>query len=132
MSAEDVIYALVSGAGPVTAIVGERIYPVVLAQGQPLPAIVYSLVTVTRPPAIDAAAPTHLARSRIQLDLMARDYPTLQALRAAVVAALQFQRGVIAGTTVHSVLHAGEGATQHDGELQVYYRPIDFIVTHQQ
>lgn len=132
MSAETAVYALLAGAGPVTAIVGTRIYPVVLPEGIATPALVYTLISAVRSPKIDAFAATHLTRSRVQIDLLAKDWPTLNTLRDAVVAALQFQRGVIAATTVHSVLHGGEGLTSHDQELEIFHRPIDVIVTHEQ
>jgi len=44
MSAEAVIYGYLSGYAPLTdaGAVGARIYPDVIAQGEPLPAVVYS------------------------------------------------------------------------------------------
>lgn len=132
MSAETAVYALLTGAGAVTAIVGTRIYPVVLPEGISLPAIVYTQISAVRLPKLDAFATTHLTRSRVQVDLMAKDFAALVTLRNAAVAALQFQRGVIAATTVHSVLHGGEGLTSHDPELEIFHRPIDVIVTHEQ
>jgi hypothetical protein len=42
LSAESIIYAALSGGAGVTVLVGDRIYPDVLPQGKPLPAIVYA------------------------------------------------------------------------------------------
>lgn len=42
MSAEKLIFAVLSGAAGVTAIVSDRIYPDVLPQDKPLPAVVYA------------------------------------------------------------------------------------------
>lgn len=131
MSASKVVYALLSGAAPVTAIVGVRIYPVFLPEGQPAPAIVYELISAVRPGAIDAYAPTHLTQSRVQVNLITADYPTLLTLLEATKAAMQFQRGVLGGVTVHSVLHAGEGPVQYDQQLGLYMQPIDFLITHE-
>jgi hypothetical protein len=131
MEAEAVTYALLSGAGPVTTVVGTRIFPTVLPIRQPSPAIVYELVSAVRVPAIDAYAATHLMRSRVQVNLISKDYGVTRTLRAAVLAAMQFQRGAIAGTTVHSVTHAGEGPVSHDQELDLYSRPLDFLITHE-
>lgn len=131
MEAENVTYALLSGAGPVTAVVGTRIYPVQLPLKQPTPAIVYELISATRLSAIDAYAPTHLMRSRVQVNLISKDHGVTRTLRAAVLAAMQFQRGAIGGATVHSVLHAGEGPVTHDQDLDLYHRPLDFLITHE-
>ena len=134
MRAEDVVYALLTGAGPVTAVVSDRIYPVVLPQDVKVgaAAIVYELISAVRQPAIDATSPTHVTQSRVQLNLLAPDLPTTRTLRDAVVAALQFQRGLIAGVTVHSVLHGGESAVSFDPQLGLFHRPVDFLVLHQQ
>jgi Protein of unknown function (DUF3168) len=42
VSAESTIYGILSGYGPLTSLVGTRIYPEVIAQGEDLPAVVYS------------------------------------------------------------------------------------------
>lgn len=131
MSAENVVYALLTGAGAVTAIVGTRIYPDYLPEKQPTPAIVYEQISSVRAPAIDAAASTHVTRSRIQVNVLSADRVVAKTLRDAVVAAAQFQRGAIAGVTVHSVLHAGEGPASYDQQLGLYFRPIDFLITHE-
>lgn len=131
MSAELVTYALLSGAGPVTAIVGTRIYPVVLPVGVPTAAIVYAVISSPRIGAIDAYAPTHLTRSRVQVNVLSADHKVLRDLRNAVVAAMQFQRGLIAGITVHSVLFSNEGPDFFDQEQRIYMRPIDFLLSHE-
>jgi hypothetical protein len=133
MSAESVVYALLTGAGAVTSIVGTRIYPEVLPEKQPTPAIVYEQISSTRTGAIavDALAGSHLTRTRVQINLLSSDHAVTRTLRAAVVAALQFQRGVIGGITVHSVLHAGEGPVSFDQALGLYHRPVDFLITHE-
>ena len=131
MEAELVTYALLSGAGPVTAVVGVRIFPEMLPLKQPSPAIVYGLVTGVRVPAIDAQAATHLMRSRVQVNLISKDHGVTRTLRAAVLAAMQFKRGAIGGVTVQSVLHAGEGPVSYDADLDLYMRPLDFLITHE-
>jgi hypothetical protein len=133
MSAEAVVYALLTGAGAVTAVVGTRIYPEALPEKQPTPAIVYEQISSSRSGAIavDALASTHLTRTRYQLNLLSKDHAVARTLRAAVVAALQFQRGAIGGVTVHSVLHAGEGPVSFDPGLEVFLLPVDFSITHE-
>lgn len=132
MIAEAVVYALLTGAGPVTSVVGQRIYPVALPMGTPMPAIVYSLVSAVSLPALDAQAATHLTQSRVQVDMVGHDFAALRALRTAVLAALRFQRGAIAGTTVHAVLHGGDGPPTYDMALDLHHRPVDLLITHEQ
>jgi len=131
MSAEAVTYALLTGAGPVTSVVGTRIYPAMLPEGIATPAIVYSLVTAVPLPAIDATSPTHLTRSRVQVDLLGSDFAQLRSLRDAVVAALRFQRGTQGGYFVNAVWLDHEGPITHDEQLSLWHRPVDFIVLHQ-
>lgn len=137
MSAEAVVYALLTGAGPVAAIVGSGagalVYPGLLPEGvKPTPAaIVYTLVSAMPMPAIDATAATHMTRSRVQVDLLSASYPQLRTLRDAVVAALRFQRGAIAGFQVVSVMLDLEGPVTHDEQLGLWHRPLDFVVIHE-
>lgn len=131
MLAENVTYALLTGAGAVTAIVATRIYPVVLPLKQPTPAIVYELVSAVRAPAIDAQSATHLTRSRVQVNLLSKDLAVTRTLRDAVVAAMQHQRGTLGGVVVHSITHAGEGPVTYDEALDLYHRPVDFLITHE-
>jgi hypothetical protein len=131
MSASKVVYALLSGAGGVTSIVNDRIYPVDVPLGKPMPVITYEPISARRTGAIDAYAPTHLTVARMQINPVAKDYPQLLQMLEAIKAALQFQRGVIGGVTVHSVLHDGEGPVQFDQQLGTYIQPIDFLVTHE-
>jgi len=131
MSHEAVTYALLAGAGAVTAIVGTRIYPTVLPVGISTPAIVYELISSWRPGALDARAVTHLTRTRVQINLMTADHAVLLSMRDAVVDAMQFERGYIGGVTVHSVLPAGEGPDLYDHELRLFVRPVDFTLTYE-
>ena len=132
MKAEAVIYALLSGAGPVTSIVGTRIYPALLPLGVAVPAIVYELISSVHQGRIDAAATTHLYRSRMQINLLASkdDYALLLTLRGAVIDALRFQRGAISGATVHTISPDTEGAITFDEQTELFHRPLDFIVHH--
>ena len=130
MKAEAILYALLSGAGPVAAIVGARIYPGMLPQGVATPAIVVELISSVQAGRIDAAATTHLYRARMQVNLLGADYAVLYTLRAAVVAALRFQRGVIAGATVHTIAPDNEGPITYDEQLGLFHRPLDFVVHH--
>lgn len=132
MLAEAAAYALLSGAGSVTGIVGTRIYPVQVPQGQSTPAIAYELISAVTQGALDASAPTHLTRSRIRVNLLGKDFDQVRTLRTAVVGALRHQRGTFGGTEVHAVFLDYEGPVAFDQPLDLYTRPVDFIFLHQQ
>jgi hypothetical protein len=131
MSAESAIYTLLAAAAPVTALVGARIYPGMLPNGQPLPAIVIEQISAVRLGRLDAGAATHPTSSRMQVNLLAKDYPTLKALRTAVMTALQFKRGALGGSAVISVLPGFEGPDTFDSGMEVFHQPLDFMVTHE-
>lgn len=57
MSAESDVYAALSGAAAVTAIVGSRIYPDVVPQEQNIPSIAYARVGTQYTPTIHSSAP---------------------------------------------------------------------------
>lgn len=131
MSAESAITALLLAAAPVTALVADRVYPGMLPEGRPLPALVVEHVSSSRIGRLDASAATHPVRTRMQVNLLASTYPQLKALRAAVTTALQYQRGNLGGSSVISVLPDSEGPDSHDPAMGVYHQPIDFMVTHE-
>lgn len=128
MTVESILYALLSGAGPVTSIVGTRIYPTMLPQGQGTPAIVIEQISSVQQSRIDAQATSHLYRARAQINLLGEQYPQLLTLRAAVINAARYARGSIAGATVHAVLPDAEGVVTFSEELGIFHRPLDFIV----
>lgn len=128
MKAEAVVYALLAGAGAVTSIVSTRIYPVVLPEGVATPAIVYELISSSHAPALDAQAATHLLTTRVQVNLIGSNYAQVRDLRTAVINALRYQRGAIAGATVHAVLPGFEGPVTFDSDLGLFHRPLDFVL----
>ena len=131
MSAESAVTALLLAAAPVTALVDTRVYPGMLPEGIALPALVVEHISSVRLGRLDASAATHPVRTRMQINLLAKTYPQLKALRDAVTAALQYQRGSLGGSSVISVLPDSEGPDTHDPAMGVFHQPIDFMVTHE-
>jgi hypothetical protein len=114
----------------VTAIVGTVIYPVVIPENiKPSPAgIVYTLLSADREPVLDAQSALHLTKSRITVDLVSESFSQLRTLRNAIVSAMQFQRGTVAGFQVNAVMPAFEGAVTFDPALNLFHRPLDFTL----
>ena len=55
----------------------------------------------------------------------------LKALRDAVTAALQFQRGALGGGAVIAILPDQAGPDLVDAGLGAFFQPIDFLVVHE-
>lgn len=131
MSAEAAVFALLSAAPAITALVGARVYPGGLPEGQPLPALVIEHISSVRLGRLDAQASTHPTQTRVQVNLLAATYLQLKALRDAVTAALQFQRGAIGGGSVIAILPDVAGPDLSDPALTVFHQPLDFLVVHE-
>lgn len=131
MSAEAAVYSLLAAAPAVTALVAMRIYPGQLPEGQPPPALVIEHISSVRLGRLDAQAPTHPTQTRMQVNLLAATYPQLKALRDAVTAALQFQRGALGGGVVIAILPDQAGPDLVDAGLGVFFQPLDFLVVHE-
>jgi hypothetical protein len=87
MSAENKVYAALSGAPGVTALVGSRIKPNMLPQGEPLPAILYTRADTDYVTTIHSAI---ALGSLVQIDVwcIADSSTVAAALAEAVEAAL--------------------------------------------
>lgn len=129
MRAEKVINTLLNAASGVTALVGARIYPLQLPQDSVLPALVYEHVVSTELTTIDAASAYALMQARIEVTVLAKDYATQKTLIEEVRKALNYQRGVVAGVSVASIVRDTLGPDLRDDDLQVYSQAIDFHVT---
>jgi hypothetical protein len=133
VSAEAVTYALLSAASAVTAVVSDRIYPGQLPLEAQPPAIVYELIDAVPEGNIDTFEATHVTRSRVQVNLIAADYAVLHnTLRNAVVGAMRNQRGTFGGVVVHAIMLDHDGTPNFDQGVELWHRPIDFIIYHQQ
>lgn len=129
MSAIAITYALLSAASGVTSIAGTRIAPGLLGEGTALPAVVMLHVSTVDVPTIDAAsAGTLTRRSRVQVNAVAQDYATAAALAAACKAALQFQRGTIAGQYVASIVRDYEHPDDFDPDLHSQVVAADYLI----
>jgi hypothetical protein len=78
---EETVFAALSPLVP-----GERVYPVVLPQDCAFPAIRYSTAYATREVSLCGIA--GLNRSTVQVDLFAREFSELRALRESVLQAM--------------------------------------------
>ena len=131
MSAEKVIYTLLSNAAAVTAVTGTNIYPGELPQGVVPPALGISHMSTVELPTLDAAALFGLLRSRIEVTVLTKDYVTQNTLIGLGRKACNYQRGTIGGIAVVTIRRDVVGPDMRDSDLQVFSQTIDFMVTWQ-
>lgn len=87
MSAETILYAALSGAAGVVALVEDRIYPTLLPQEKPIPAVVYVRIDSEYITTIHSSTPLG---SRVEMEVMsiAKTNAAAEAIGDAVEVAL--------------------------------------------
>jgi hypothetical protein len=90
---EDALYAVVMASPAVTAILGDRFYPVDFPQAPVYPAALYLVVSRVRH--VHMNGNSRLARSRLQVDAYALSFDELVALAEAISDALHAFRGLV-------------------------------------
>lgn len=85
MQVGDSIFSFLTADGGVSGIVGQRVSPGVMPQGQPVPAIVYTVI-INQPLQVLEGS-SDVRRAIVQLDCYAKHYRQVQGLADAVEAA---------------------------------------------
>lgn len=129
MSAEKVIYALLSQASAVTALVGTRIYPLQVPQEDPLPAIAYASISDVRASVpLDDTASSRTETSRIEVSVIAATYPQVKALLPLIRSACHGFRGTVVGVQVGRISAELTGPALRDDDQSLFSQSIDFLV----
>jgi hypothetical protein len=90
MNAEGAIWSAILASAPVTALVGTRVYPMMLPQGPTFPAIVYQRISTVPDMLVDGPG---FAPIRMQLSMWATTFDGARTLADAVVTALHGYHG---------------------------------------
>lgn len=127
----DLVAVIEANAG-VTAIVGDRIYPLIvppqaLAGDDRRPCLVYATTSVSRD--LTFCATSALKAERFSVDCYAASYDGAKALAEAVIAALVDYSGVSGGSTI-SAVHLENEIDLMDLEPGLYRRLLSFVVWH--
>lgn len=126
-----VVRALLVASATVTALVPEtQIMAGTIPEGVPLPAISITEVSVVPVSAIDAQAEYSLVTSRVQVTIMTKDYPSTKPILDAVRKTCNFERGMIAGVDVASVVRDTVGPDFSDDAATIHFKTVDFKVTY--
>lgn len=122
-----VVRALLTADAALAAVVpAARIMAGHISQGTALPAVAVSHISTVRYQ--PGAAP--LKTSRVQVTVMAENYPQQKSVLALVVAALPRTRGDVAGLYVDSITPDIEGPDQADADTGICFQTYDVIVRH--
>lgn len=114
---------LVAAAG-VTALVGQRLYPMLLPQGATLPAIVLTAVSDVPLNAVEGLPAERLREVRLQVDAYATTYLVAHQVAEAV-------NLVVAALNRHDLSAQREGSEDlYDDEAQLFRVSADFTVWH--
>ncbi|MDA8212162.1 MAG: DUF3168 domain-containing protein [Clostridia bacterium] len=136
MIIEEALYAHLNTYANLTALVGNRIYPLVLPQKGSYPAITYQKVSGPRLHALQTDPGT--AHPRFQISCWAQTYSKAKAVVKQVQAALQDFSGIMGGAggvQVDAVLFENEFdlyEEETEGKTGLYHIPVDFIIWHQE
>ena len=130
MQAFAIFNALLTAAPGVTALVGDRIYPIELPQATPPDAIVMDQEYDRSLETINADGGYNLRQASVVLHLIARDLTALAALASAVEAACNFKRGAVAGLNVVTVAAGEQGAPDLESSIPLSYLPIRYQLTY--
>lgn len=130
MNLEQALSAHLRAHTGLTALVGDRIYPLVLPQGCAMPAITYSRVSGTKQRMLTEPGPR---RTRMQISCWGARYADPKALVAQVSAALQDFQGVLGGPGGIEVLDADvlDNPDLYEEEALTYHVPVDVMILYQ-
>ncbi|MDH5640312.1 MAG: hypothetical protein OEY28_03385 [Nitrospira sp.] len=131
MSAEKIVYQLLTESTDVTDIVSTRIFPVVLPLDYGFSAIVYSLESKTyRHSFSNGSNPVHVT-STVNVMAMAKDYPKLLELVAAISQAVDNKVNFVSDHGLYpTTRQINQSADNYDGDLDLFQRALQYRVTH--
>lgn len=95
-----------------------------------LPALVLQHISRATDPAVGAALQPRYSRSRVQVTVLASDYPGLVALCTAVDLAVTYKAGAYGGVAVTTIERDLVGPDLVDDDTGTLYRHLDFVVWH--
>lgn len=126
---EEGLVTYLKANGGVAALVGTRVYPLILPQEATYPALAYMVVSDDRPQS--HSGPTGLATPRIQIDCWGATYGATKLLERAVRLALEGYVGAMGSVTVRGVF-LDTAQDLFDEEAQKYRVRMDFFISYRE
>jgi NAD-dependent SIR2 family protein deacetylase len=120
------IYARLSTASNITAIIGANIYPDITPQNVDYPFIVYSIIDSN--PVDFKDGQSNLEEIDLQIDVYTQNYDTTQNLANLIRNRLDRFVGTLEGVEVQSIKYVRQSSQVFNAELSVYWVSIDFMI----
>lgn len=120
---ESALFAYLSSYVGLSALVGTRVYPLVLPQTPTMPAIAYNRVSSVVERDLSGAART---RVRMQLTCFGTTYGSAKQVARQVREALQDYSGTMGAVRILEATVIGE-MDQYEPDLSQYYIPVDVM-----
>lgn len=126
MRAETVTKTLLEAATALTALVSTRIYLDTRPEADPLPAVVYEIITDRQDNA--RINEKEKCTARVQVNCLARTAEAAVAVREAARIGCHNKSGSVGGVEVISCFQDGAGGDSYDPLVDIYTKPIDFVI----
>jgi hypothetical protein len=130
-SIDESLVSILAVSTAVTAICGQRIYPLYARQTAPKPLVIYQRISSVREHSHDG--PSGLARPRFQFRCVANSFSEARGLADAVRGALDGYQGTVGGVRIDAILFENELDADDvalDAEATAYSVLMDFFVWH--
>jgi len=120
------LFSLLSGFSGITALAGTRFYPITVPENPTLPAIRYLYVGGSSDPTFETSG---LQKLRIQFDCLGATADDADALRTALIQALNGYRGALSdGTYLQLADLLGPGTDFFDNDARQYRCIVEFYL----
>jgi hypothetical protein len=120
------IYARLSTASNITAIISTNIYPDITPQNVDYPFIVYSIIDSN--PVDFKDGQSNLEEIDLQIDVYTQNYNTTQNLSNLIRNRLDRFVGTLEGVEVQTIKYVRQSSQVFNAELSVYWVSIDFMI----
>lgn len=124
---EEAVVSRMQGYASLTALIGTRLFPLIVPQDADLPAIAYQ--KISSPKTISHGGDSHLAQSRIQFTIQADTYSDAKSVSGQLRACWAGYRATVAGVRIDGALVQDD----RDGWSEQHGAPVvrvDVMVWH--
>ena len=126
MNAEIALYALLNGSSGLATLVATRIYLDTRPEADPLPAVAFELISDKQDN--QRIGEQEKATARMQVNCLGQSAEDAVNVREAVRLACHNKTGIFGGVTVVFCIQEGAGADTYDELVNIYVKPIDFML----
>ena len=126
MRAETIAYNLLTAASGLSALVGTRIYLDTRPEADPLPGVVYEIISDKQDNA--RIGEQEMVTARIQVTSFGQIAEDAVNVREQVRLAIHNKSGTIGGYTLLTSIESGAGPDSYDQLVNIYAKPMDFML----